>query len=809
MKKKNRIQLIVFSLIGLLLVFGGLICDFLIKSREITEYIIVSENYILYVFSLIFTVATLGCTLLSIIVSASSIKVLGLQLKDVISLKKSPLQLKTLIVLTLSMVAVSIPLLAFELNTSITMLAVCLILYIVCNTIILCRIVFDSEFSKEIILSDLGEGKNIKPVYIKYWLTALFSTISENDIATEEEYLSLLRSAAIANEQNRVQISNQISQLFDLSCETQSFIDSYKRIIRLNDASKSFFDERTIVYNYLKSYKYADPKNVASINLSGTIDSVVLCDFLSDDEKEYICYWLFNAILNNANVDSTDKLISIYDGFCSLLWLDDHYGNGDVRVNTAVLVFKRTVLLAKDFDFGKEIFKQLIKAIYSRNQYRHSKPLFSLLAQLVRMIYFWSYLEVETLSEERRNLISTLPDCVVDTIDNALLTIGSLIEKHHNGIIEFLISDSFNSGMVDPLDYWPDILNGKTVVCTPESKIKFALWFYSIWGYGFYCFPIEKYVSTDTKEHSILSKTVCTAASNEYDSTNYTLNAHAREYVVKLQQLFSKRTLLPIQYLKDSFIAINNVIIDINNQNAQPLDSSLVTINNLLLNSISENPEITYDHTIPLDSSVPVQLPNILCSNNADDVSFIVYHIKNELTNIVNLFVERRLPKINLGFDLSGIKKLKEILEKNNYITRNYTFYDDWGFNRDVRKTQEYLRLKSLVDAITLLTNHHLHPHVFLNVEDVKFNYLIDEIKKETPSGEVLENYLSQYRVANDQYSIDGAILNKNSATEYYKKTKLLLSVRIKVETNINESSGFQIVFRDDEDTVKNETIDL
>ena len=45
-------------------------------------------------FSLSFTVATLGCTLLSIIVGVSSNRVLGLQLREIVSLKNSPLKRK-------------------------------------------------------------------------------------------------------------------------------------------------------------------------------------------------------------------------------------------------------------------------------------------------------------------------------------------------------------------------------------------------------------------------------------------------------------------------------------------------------------------------------------------------------------------------------------------------------------------------------------------------------------------------------------------------------------------------------------------
>ena len=77
-KKRKLIVLIAFGLIMLVL---GLICDILIKLEIMKDYLIVSENYILYLFSLIFTVATLGCTLLSIIVGVSGNRVLGLQLE--------------------------------------------------------------------------------------------------------------------------------------------------------------------------------------------------------------------------------------------------------------------------------------------------------------------------------------------------------------------------------------------------------------------------------------------------------------------------------------------------------------------------------------------------------------------------------------------------------------------------------------------------------------------------------------------------------------------------------------------------------
>lgn len=375
-KKRKLIVLIAFGLIMLVL---GLICDILIKLEIMKDYLIVSENYIFYLFSLIFTVATLGCTLLSIIVGVSRNRVLGLQLREVVSLTNSPLQLKAMIVESLLIVGVSIPALAFEMYTSITMLALYLVFFMIYHTVILCMIVFNKEFIKENIKLYLKESYNIKSSYIQCWITALYRTMEENDIASEEEYLALLNSAAQAHTQYCDQIEKQIPQLFATSCLSQSFTDSYIRILRLNDSNNVLFDERTITFNYVKNIMYANPKAVYELNFPGTIDSIIMCDFLSEDNKSTYCYWYINALLNNNSLKNDEKLNIVYNGLCRLMWLRDDVSFSNVRVNIALSLFRENILKAKDFDFGKEIYKIFIKAMYKENNisFRKTTGLFA------------------------------------------------------------------------------------------------------------------------------------------------------------------------------------------------------------------------------------------------------------------------------------------------------------------------------------------------------------------------------------------------------------------------------------------------
>lgn len=792
-KGKPKLNTIIL-IIGIIFAVIGIAIDMLIKSNVLNIIILVSGNYIISLFSLIFTVATLGCTLLSIIVGVSSNRVLGLKLKDIVSFSNSPLQLKKMIITVLSMVIISIPLLAFNCNNAMTFLAVFLLIYIIYSTVILCLIVFDKEYTKRVVQGNLKEEQNIKPDFIQYWITALYCSIKENDIAYEEEYLSLLKSAAESQQQFSEQIGKQISRLFSESYKYQSFVDSYIRVLRLNEPNTRLFDERTVTYNYINNLKYAESKEIANINLPGLINNIIMCEYLDEVEKIYNCYWFFSAVLENRNMSESGKLSIVYNGFYSLVWLDDNYGFGEIRTKIAILLFRNKVLLADDFEYGKKIYTRLIKAIYIRNNYLSSKPLVSLLSQMVRMIYFWSYLEVETLSEERRNLISTIPSCKVETIDNTSLSIYNLIEEHHCKMVDFLIEDSFCEDWNDPLDYYSDLQNGKALICTCINKIKFALWFYSIWGYGIGVFPIKRELS-DFKDRLSLYKNVCVSAFNEF-TISKELTQEAVNHIKELQHLFHKAYQLPKNLLSASYDEINNQIKSINNSHS---DEEMCTISDICdkLNcKMKEAPEIPLDESICLDNSTVFQLAPILCYKKKDYTSSIVYSLQSSITQIVNLTINKRLRPVTLSFDKTGVITLKNELEKNSFTYRNYAFYDDWGIKQETRDTQEYKELVTLVNSITYKNNPHLHNYLFLKLDDVMLNYSVEEMQMKDLEGEILEEYLSQYRVADEQYNIDGCVWNKVSAIDYFKETRILLHTRIKVETNVQEESGFRIAFK-------------
>ena len=699
-----------------------------------------------------------------------------------------------MIVITFSLVIISIPLLALEFNTAITLSALILIAFILRETSVLCGMVFKKDYSTRIVLSHLEKADTIKPEYIQNWITALYIAIRENDITEEEELLSLLRRAAENSDEFYKQIGKQIFSLFSESYKYQSFIDSYRRIIRLNDPTKLFFDERTTTFNYIKNLKYQDPKTIDRINLAGTIENIITCSFLSNDEKTSICYWFFSAVLDNANVNENDRLKIAYDGFSRLLWLNDYAGFGEARVKTAIHLFRDKVLLADDFEYGKKIYTRLIKAVYVRNHYGVSINLASLLSQMVRMIYFWSYLEVETLSEARRGLIETIPDCLVETTSNTSLSLSTLIDKNHDEMVEYLVADAFsNSSWTDSLDYFPDLMNGKNLICTPETIIKFAFWFYFVWGYRYGLFPIKQ-ANTVSRDELSSYKSICMAVLQEFDSTKK-LTSSALEHVQKLQQLLHKTHCVPQTCLSASYDTINNEIALVNDVLNDAEKCTVPAIRDELMKRMIDDPEIPLDESIGLDHSTVFQFAPLPVRKTAKYNSYIAGSLQSTITDIVNTIIEKRLSPITLSFDINGVKRLKEELCKNEYSFRNYTFYDDWGLDSAVRATDDYKELVSIIDSIAYKHNSNIHSYLFLNVDEIKLNYRIEEMCFRELEGEVLEEYLSQYRVADEQYNIDGAVYNKVRAIKYFKSSRQLLIVKLRIETNVSDKSGFKVKF--------------
>lgn len=431
-----------------------------------------------------------------------------------------------------------------------------------------------------------------------------------------------------------------------------------------------------------------------------------------------------------------------------------------------------------------------------RNPYSNDKCYVKTIAQIIRMVYFWGYLERETLSESKRNNISSLLLCPASTTDNAILTIGYILDQRSDGIIEYLVADAFDTPFgIDSLDYSPDIIGFKTVVCTRENKIRFAFWLYSITGYKFSVLPIKKHTSVDSKERLIVSKELCAAVIDEFNP-DCTLTEYAKNNIENLKKILGINTSMPLQYLVATLEAINTEIQSINTiDNTALAESDSSVIRALVERKTNDSPAIELDRTINLDNAQTYQLPDIICSKNSDYSDIAASGIQSSLTQIVNYQISKRLRTVKLSFDIDGVKTLYSELSNKTYLWRNYTFYDDWGLNASVRQSDDYSRLKKKIDDIQYSVNNNIHNYIFLTENGIAFNYKIDEIKVSPLAEEMIDNFLNQCRIADGQYKIDNGIYTTQKAKDYIANSRYYISTKAQVEINIHSNSGFKVDF--------------
>ena len=111
----------------------------------------VSPDYINYIFSSAITVGVLGITLMSIAISSISRKYLGIEIKDILSFKSSPINMTTLIRELFFPLFISIPFFFLDYLNSLTILLLFLIVYIALNSFLLWDLVISDEKKEKVI----------------------------------------------------------------------------------------------------------------------------------------------------------------------------------------------------------------------------------------------------------------------------------------------------------------------------------------------------------------------------------------------------------------------------------------------------------------------------------------------------------------------------------------------------------------------------------------------------------------------------------------------------------------------------------
>lgn len=802
MFKKINPHLIYF--LPILIVIIITVClDILIKYNKI-EYLHVSDEYINVVFSMLCTVASLGTAILSIIIGAYSNKIYGFTIRELINFKKSKINVKRAVCIPL--ITIIFAIIPFSLNfcSTITILSIYVILIIAYSHVMVWKILFDIKYQKEMIDYEIKFCTSQKfDKFIDVWFTELIEAIIKKDdssILTYTEFIQKTLKECINNKINiNKALTSHLKETFNCAVEHMGFVESFNQTINLYSSIQDInIDTDEIAYMYITSIQYCNPVNITAYPIPNTVEDII--ENLKEDEyyKARYAYAYFGAIKNNRIISDEVRyniLNDIIEKFCYL----SNTKNNKIRGKVLLAIVKNDVFLNENTKERKQIFSSLIKNLFYKNQYSKDTYYFAIIAQIFRALYFFSKYETETLRKEYREEIAGLYNYMEQGKDNFTITFQYIVNNHIDAIIYFLTNDSISSDSFQHFfDYFPPYSFCKNTIWEQKNLLQFAFYMYTIYGYHFSYFPVKELIENNSTTSNLIKINICKYIL-ELSDANFNLNDSAITRIKELQNFLSTRRLINKNYITDNFKYFNNMLCDLNTQHNQTMSQysciDLTDLKEKIASLFAASTIFKLNTSLNVENGIHVSIKPDFCSINTS-IENIAFRKKFEIESLINEIINSRLPSVKIFFNMKGVKKLLNILKNDRYKMRNYTFIDDLAIDNQIKTSDQFSELKSIISEIDYKNSDELHSYIFLKEAVIEYNFCVDYIKAEKPTLEQCTDFISNYKIAEGKFRIDEVIHDFDSAIKYVQQNYRVESSSLRIVTNLTSNSGFKITFK-------------
>lgn len=770
--------------------------DILIRITSI-PYWVVSETYIDVVFAALCTVAVLGSAIQSIIIGSFNSKIYGLTTKEVLAEIPDRINIsKTLIASFLSII-VGLIFFALGFCSTTTAIAVCIVIIISISSIKIWRLLSNDETQLSVI-NEIIDSNNLSPEYFYVrWFPELKNAIENNDEVSLDAYVKLINRIN-SNGKGTPFIENKIKDIFPLAALHIGFVDTYKKIVCLGEWQNKAIDAASIVQNYFLQIQYCNEQQIGQYRIPETVDDILERMEVSADEKLRFVYGLYTSLKNNQIISQRVRNTIISGIYAKLCYLRDTEISV-LRKKIILYIFKRDILVNENVAERKELMQMLNACLFHNNIYSRDDCYISLLAQLFRALYFYSFFETETLNSDYRNELSALFQYGEIRRDNFRITLAGLISENAESIVAWLSDDcKTDSYHIDSMfEYFSADFVAKNSVWTVENCLTFAFEYYLLVGYRFQLFPVVQLIENDGLDinHRIR---LCNCIVNCFDHKGR-LTEKSKSSLSQLRSFLGVSYSLEESLGSSNFEYYNGKLGELRQKHNAELvaevSNDLTELNNKVTDKFSGFQGFKYCKTINLDQAHVISIRPMIRHAFEQDISFAADEKVWLIKDVLNHMVGDVLPKIQLSFDQNGVNTLLTELEKSDYKARNYTFVNDWALSKEVRASTEYERLVELLSTIPFIAGSDIHRHVFIKEEQIEFNAEVLSYRTEKPTDTQCEEYITSFKVADGKYQIDGAVLNFEKAIDYVKSAFIVEYSKICVATNLNSESGFAVVF--------------
>jgi hypothetical protein len=792
-------------IICLAFLFLAIMYDVLIRTTHI-PYLHVGPDYIVCMFSALYTVAALGNAILSIIVSAFSNKVLGFTVKEILVMSSCKISIIYTIIKSFIVIIIAIPFFALGFCTTVTVLAIYVVRLISKTSISTWNLLTDDDFGKTIIEAEIeSRGKNDPERFIMRWFPELNDSFLSNNEVQQDLYIDWLKKIVrVGIDSKRVTsatLEKRICDTFNLASFRLGFVDACKKVIYFNDwKSNPIFDSDKIAFSLINRIQYCTVNEIDAYRISETIDDIIERMEVEEYKKVRFAYGYYRSIKANEIIPKKtreDILNSIIE---KLSYLRDT-PTGPIRSRILLLIVKYSVLENEDIVDRRMIFLMIINNLRNENRYSHEECYISTISQLFRAIFFYSNFEFETLRENYRKNLEGFFTLFLPSKNRIQISLASLLAENQENVVKWLTENAVLGNNIPSIfDYFPENFSSKNLVWTKENLLQFAFYYYALVGYRFSLFPANELVESVTIDFQT-KESICIAVTKLFDD-KFQLQKDVKLIITTLQMLFNEQERLPDEDLLRNFNYYNEKLADIKMKicgsiisviscDAKDINDKLVT---LFTNMHPLNPFI-YDNTLSLDGGRRLKIRPKFTQIYKDHIAIATDQKLYEIKEFLNSIVLTELPPVTLDFSAKGVIELKSKLTESKYVYRNYSYIDDWAIKKEVRESSDYSDLVELLNSIPFDSRRELQQYIFLKVEKITFNVNVVSYVLSPPTAEQCEKFIQPYKIADGKYRIDDVVRDFNQSVDFLQHYYQIETSELCIVTEITSDSGFRIVF--------------
>lgn len=333
--------------------------------------------------------------------------------------------------------------------------------------------------------------------------------------------------------------------------------------------------------------------------------------------------------------------------------------------------------------------------------------------------------------------------------------------------------------------------------------LKFSFLFYCIEWQHFNHYPINIISDTNKGNKEIsefMIRDVLYFFDISSDSEFIQLKDFIKNEMSDMQYCLNTGGVIPTREVIRNYEFFNKTLDQIiqsdDKQTKLPTNQEIQESNKLLIRKLNEMKFFVLDESKDLTGAIVLKIAPSIIKREKVTAERLAEESKAEIISYCNEFLARTIPKFRVEFNITGVRSMLQILKRDNFVFRNYTYYDDWGLSEDIRVSEDYRCLKEIIDLIDFKYYQELNGAYFLTRNRVVLNASVEFEPFRAPFKKECMEYLQYYKVAEGKYQIDGVVRNLEKSIDFIIKTHVLVSSTIKVITDINLNMGIKIEFK-------------